>query len=383
MTAKNWMMLACVALTLGAAGCGSDSESGESPKVFATFNAGLAPGFEDYATERAPKVIDQLALEAKSLDFLCVQEFWREDDFSALAAAVQAELPTAIRLPPKPGTSTGSCPAEKIEPLRSCGKSHCDGLTASALQDCVAESCESLVPTDDSGCFSCLLGELAKGSVIDDIADACAGTGSPEPNADPAIFGGSYDIGVLTGLPVLEQGHCELPAYMVRVAAQYVRVKGNDDQELNVFCTHLTSSIGAMPYGGQNTDWETEHDLEVDGLLQCIADKAQGGPVVVMGDLNASLAEGNLAAEWPTPFEKLIASGLKEVATGQEPPLCTLCPENTFRSDDSKGKRVDHILVRDVELTHAERFMLGTVTVTAGGSNVETSFADHYGLKAY
>jgi len=357
--------------------CGEVEGASESPRLrVATYNAGLAPSFMDLTQERTGPVVDALAAEAETLDVLCVQEFWEEETFASLAKAVEGALPHATRPPPKPGTSSGACSPEKSEPLRSCGKTSCAGLTGNELQDCVVADCEDLIPTGDASCFACLLGELGKGGDIDAIADACMGTSGDSGNADPAIYGGNYDVGLLTRLPVLEEGSCELSAYMVRVAALYNRLRLPNGKEVNVFCTHLTSAIGDMPYGGENGSWEKEEALEVDELLQCIADKAGDGPVVLLGDLNTGPAEGNLEAELPALYDEILASGLSDAAAGQDPPVCTLCPENTLRAGGAR-KRVDHIFTRGIGLGPVATFMTQTAEVSPG---VSSSLSDHYGL---
>jgi endonuclease/exonuclease/phosphatase family metal-dependent hydrolase len=373
----HWIMASSTLLALGASGCSASHASPVNrPLRVATFNAGLAPSFEPWVAERTQPTLDALAVEAKNLDVLCVQEFWEEPTFASLASAAAAQLPHATHPPAKPGTSAGACSPEKSEPLRSCGNTNCAGLTGDDLQTCVMAHCDDLIPTGDAGCFACLLAELGKGGDIDAIANACMGTSDGSSDADPAIYGGSYDVALLTRLPVVEESWCELSAYMVRVAALYNRLRLPDGKEVSVFCTHLTSPIGDLPYGGKNGDWSQEQALEVEELLKCVADKAGDTPVVLLGDLNTGPAEGDLTGELPKLYDELVASGLTDRAAGQEPPLCTLCPENTIRAGGTR-ERVDHIFTRGIELGPVTAFMTGKVEVSPG---VTSNLSDHYGL---
>ena len=84
---------------------------------------------------------------------------------------------------------------------------------------------------------------------------------------------------------------------------------------------------------------------------------------VAIKALPPQLADG-LVGEWPSHYRRLLDAGFSNPYQEQGNTRCTLCPESTFRSDDSDPRLIDHILVQgarsDIAVT---RFMNGTITI--------------------
>lgn len=83
-------------------GSSTDEPSSDAmPFRAATYNAGLALNFVDYAEERAPVVAEELGqLDA---ELLVVQEVWEPEHVTMVEEATSAELPNQIFLDPQPG----------------------------------------------------------------------------------------------------------------------------------------------------------------------------------------------------------------------------------------------------------------------------------------
>ncbi|MEZ5169261.1 MAG: endonuclease/exonuclease/phosphatase family protein [Acidimicrobiia bacterium] len=102
-----------VSLVIVAAACDSDDgTSGDSsstdgassdatPFRAATFNAGLALNFVDFAEERAPVVAEELG--ELDTDLLVVQEVWEPEHVAMVEEAAAERYPNQIFLDPQPG----------------------------------------------------------------------------------------------------------------------------------------------------------------------------------------------------------------------------------------------------------------------------------------
>lgn len=104
-----------LSLALVAAACSSDDDSGTSgdsttteapssdamPFRAATYNAGLALNFVDFAEERASVVAEELG--KLDTELLVVQEVWEPEHVTAVAEATASQYPNQIFLDPQPG----------------------------------------------------------------------------------------------------------------------------------------------------------------------------------------------------------------------------------------------------------------------------------------
>jgi endonuclease/exonuclease/phosphatase family metal-dependent hydrolase len=341
----------------------------------ATFNAGLAPNFVDYAEERQPLVIQALSRASGDLDVLCVQEFWRGEDFDACAQATAGHLPHVLRRAPRPGS--GTCTAEELTLLGQCLQTHCAGTSGGQLAGCAASYCASEVATLSGGCLGCIMNHL------EEDLTSCLGPGGA---GDPAVFGGAYDVGLLSRYPLLdsEVTH-DLDSYFVRMTVLYARVAVAGRKPVHVFCTHLGSSLGLVPYAGVYASWQDEHLHQVSQLREYIdAKAAKGEHVVVLGDMNAGPDSRGLVGEWPENYAVLVADDLVDHYLGQPRVTCTWCPNNALVDDSATRRLPDHILTRRIDPVELwiERFLDQPIWIRAQGTTLMTNLSDHYGLKA-
>jgi len=83
----------------------------------------------------------------------------------------------------------------------------------------------------------------------------------------------------------------------------------------------------------------------------------------------------------PEDFTTLCGDDLFDPFADAQDPVCTLCPDNTMRSDDGDWTLVDHVLVRGLEVESLDRIMTDTVSVDVEGTVTETNYSVHYGLR--
>lgn len=357
----------------GSAGDG-DGAGGEANWHFRalTFNSGLAPDFEPFTAERKPKIEAALTEAAPQLDLLCVQEYWAGADFAALKDALVAELPYEYRQAPKPGS--GACTDADLGELGGCLQQKCAGKTGPELIQCAQVECYQAIQDVDGGCLGCFLEHLDDPNPL-----ACLG----DAPSDPALFGGTFDVGLLSRYPLLQQAALEYDAYFVRASALYARVDVPGLGPVDTFCTHLGSSLGAIPYHGPHGSWDGEHSYQVAQLLSFISARASGSrPVLVLGDLNtgpASAGPPPIKAELPLDYQLLVGSGLANAVTV---PQCTICSDNVLRAGNSRETWLDHALIKGFPgAATTGRALTAPFTLGVEPHATPMNLSDHYGLR--
>lgn len=280
----------------------------------------MAPDFEPFTSERKPQIELALAALGGQLDLLCVQEYWVGQDFDTLASKLGDDLPHRFRQAPKPGS--GSCSTLDLRELGGCLAQACSARSGVELVACAQTECAPVIQDVDGGCLGCFLDHLG-----DQLFDRCAGDDSVV--SEPALFGGAFDVGLLSRYPLSHTEALEYDAYFVRASALYAQVEVPGLGAVDTFCTHLGSSLGVIPYRGPHGSWEGEHARQVTQLMAFIADKANGRiPVLLLGDLNMGPESGgpsSVSAELPLDYQRMLDSGLVDaVAT----PFCTTCTDN-------------------------------------------------------
>jgi len=367
--------VALLAACGGLAGCGDDDTGGGDPaKSFrmATYNGGLAPGFVDYAAERAPAVYE--AAGSLDVDLLCVQEFWSPEDRAGVKQAAAA-LPNSVFLEEMQETSdTIPCAdAAAIDALITCAKASCeDPPTPNCIVTCNAEFSGL-----DSACAGCVQAQF--GGTIDEINDGCS-----KP-ADLWVYGGSFGIGILTNGEILDQDTRILEANTTRRAVIYAKVD-TPIGEVHAFCTHLTAGLSSVdhPKASEGGSWEAEQRAQIDVLRDMMDEKAGAdGIAVLLGDLNTGPAVGDNVAEFEEHYN-LIAEGFTNHYIEQRTE-CTFCNENTLVSgsaDESPSEVIDHILIRNFSGSATmSRELDGIISVdTVDDGTIDTNISDHFGV---
>ena len=193
-------------------------------------------------------------------------------------------------------------------------------------------------------CLPCVLDNAPFG--FDQVAATCIRDDVATDEREPALYGGVVDIGLLTNATVLASDTRELDSYLVRAGVLYARLDYGTNQDMHVFCTHLGSPLGALPYQGQYGRYEDEHVAQITQLLAFIDEMTdEGDSVALLGDLNTGPAAAGLSAELPEHFA-LLSPGAEFETPLLEQPFCTWCGENTWLADDVAPSMIDHILLR-------------------------------------
>ncbi len=369
-------ILAAAALALLSFGC--DDDNGDDARVLgvATYNAGLAPGFVPFTEQRAPLTIQAIA--DQSVDMMCVQEVWLEQDVQALRDATDDKWPSAIFPPPDPGEVIGDEPAcgpGELDPLQACLTASCAGLQTDQLASCAVASCGAELGALPETCSTCLVANL--GASFEAIRLSCT-TGS----AGAFAFGGSFGIGLLAEAPILSEDLLVLESTFNRRGVIYALLDTEELGPVHTFCTHLTAIFDDIPFPGEG-GWEGEQARQIEALLDFVQDKTGGtGQVLLMGDLNTGPAIDGVVAATPENFQRLTDAGFASpyLRAGAE---CTFCAANPLVSDDDDSVIIDHVLVRGIEAGDlADRILTGDLDIALDGEQVNAAFSDHYGVAA-
>jgi endonuclease/exonuclease/phosphatase family metal-dependent hydrolase len=220
------------------------------------------------------------------------------------------------------------------------------------------------------------------GCVINNLdADftSCLGEAAPD---DPAIFGGDYDVALLSRFPLLETESKKLNAYFVRTAVLYAKLDVPGLGPLHAFCTHLGSSLGPIPYQGPYAGWDDEHGHQVTELVAYVQSKASdAAPVILLGDLNMGPALGSSVATLPEQYQQLLAVGFSDPYASQPNALCTDCADDTFNQmfPGYQDSLIDHVLLRDLpaHVATSQRVFDGKTSIAGQDGNL----SDHYGVR--
>ena len=392
-TKRYLTILCCVSSVLSTAACSDLADSGDDPDggdgelpavTFRTFNVGLAPGLSPLVAERGARVIEAIAREAEmtttldrtALHVLCAQEFWAEDQWSALVAATAETWPNALRMQPIPGV--GRCSPEELEPLGVCMATNCD-VPAEETLACGQTACATEVAVISGACLPCVLDNAPFG--FEQVAAACVNPDAAGDEREPALYGGAVDIGLLTNAPVTASASRELDSYFVRAGVLYASLDDGSDTDLHVFCTHLGSPLGGLPYQGAHGDYEGEHDAQITQLLAFIDEKTDDDDkVVLLGDLNTGPAFSGLTPELPEHFARLVPGAEFEIPA-LERPFCTWCDENSWLADDTPSSMIDHVLLRGPHQAVVSSRPEFTTLVTIEGLPEPAHLSDHFGVQ--
>jgi endonuclease/exonuclease/phosphatase family metal-dependent hydrolase len=370
-------VLATAAILCG--GCGGDDGKGDAPAfTVATYNAGLATGFVEYADERMPLIGPAVA--ALDADVVCLEEVWTQEQVDAVLAATKAAFPYSYHEVTKGegGTTAAACGESESGPLGDCAKKKCGDKAPGELAKCVLDNCKPEFDALSPPCVTCVGANVGK--ALQEILDACA-----KPGAAVWTYDGRNGLILLSKHPLSGTGFKRLDSYLiVRVvlhAVAAVPAAGNID----VFCTHTTADFGTeVPYAGKEASWGDEQGKQLDAILGWMGEREdKGTPTVLLGDLNCGPAKGSVTAVHPENFAKLAAAGMAVPYADAAEPACTFCGTNPLLGDD-RSEVIDHVAVAHpaAGTTYEPvRVLDPPVTIQSGGRPVETRLSDHYGVK--
>jgi endonuclease/exonuclease/phosphatase family metal-dependent hydrolase len=304
-----------------------------------------------------------------------VQEFWQESDFAQFKSATAKQLPTALRAAPRPGT--GTCTVDELTTLGQCLGTHCPTATGLDQVACAQASCVAEVASLSGGCLGCIWNSIGT-----DFSN-CVGAGGA---GDPAIYGGSTDVGMLTRLPIIaSETSKELDSYFVRMAVLYAKLEAPDGKPVHAFCTHLGSPLDIVPYAGKYASWKDEQLVQIQQLRAYINEKAKSDErVIVMGDMNTGPDGRGMLGDRSDNYVALVGNDLLDPYFEQRNMDCTYCPDNAFVDDASPKKLIDHVLVRGIRASkvHVARIFDQSIQIGSGNDAFTWNLSDHYGLRA-
>ena len=380
---RNRGTVLVLALVLAAA-CGggdvaepvmTDASGPPASLELVTFNAGLARGFVDLADARGAAVAEAIAeLEA---DLVAVQEIWEPGDVERVRdAALAAGFAEALFLDPAPEQSDEpACHDDELAGTEACVRANCAGVPDDQLADCVLTSCGAEFGGLCETCQTCLAANV--GQPLETVLSTC------QAGAATYAYAGSFGIGLLSRLPVLESDELVLESSLNRRAVLHALVDAGELGRVHVFATHLSAVFADIPYPGEGT-WAEEQAAQIRRLLELVEETAEdGAPVVIMGDLNTGPSTGSLGGEVPENYQLLIDAGFASPYLDAADPACTFCADNPLvgGADDDASVVIDHILVRDLPGTaEAERVLDAEITVEGPEGPTRSRLSDHYGV---
>ena len=369
---------------------GCDSGGDSEPEVLlrvATYNAGLATGYVDYAPERLPLLGPAIA--AVDADVICLQEVWTDADRDALIAATKASFPhsyfevTDGREHDGGASTEGpACTPEESDPLAACAAEHCAEVAPENLAGCVLPNCGDQFNALSDVCQGCVFENLGKPAA--EIITLCQSEDSGEGGG--WVYDGRNGLLILSRATLSDTEMLLFDSYAnVRVGLHAIALTDGLD-EVDVYCTHLSAGLSSVPYAGEADSWEAEQAAQIAAFTGWIASTADAAtPTFIAGDMNCGPAKGAMPAEFPDNY-----AGFGVGTGGRSAPfvdateeLCTWCGvDNPLIGDDSE-RVIDHVLVENLPegvSASAARILDQPVTLNIDGQDTESRLSDHYGV---
>ncbi len=361
---------------------------GAGAVAFATYNAGLAVGFVDYAEERLPLVGAGLA--ALEADVVCLQEVWLSEHIDALVAASKDTFPHAHYEMTEDDMDAGSgdagsgdpaCTEEEIDNFGGCVRDHCSDVDPGELTTCALGNCAAEFAGLSSECTGCVAANI--GGTIDEILEVCSGSG-----------GGSMAYEGHNGLLMLSKHAIEaketlvFKSFLNRRVLLHAQIETPDLGQIDLFCTHLTAALSAVEYAGEYDSWEDEQAAQISEMLSYIDEhKSAANPVVLMGDMNCGPQTGIVSAEFAENYQLFVDGGFTAPYVDDVSSPCTWCGENPLTGGGDSGgvdSIIDHVLVKQMPegaTYETERILDDAVSFESEGAQVDSRRSDHYGAK--
>jgi endonuclease/exonuclease/phosphatase family metal-dependent hydrolase len=364
--------LLATTISLGSAACGDDETTpAKNPELrFATYNAGLAYGFVEYAEQRSALIPPAVA--ELPVDVLCLQEVWNASDVAAMKSATASKLPSAFFFENSQDFAVGAaCEAADVAPLIACVEANC-GTVPEA--NCVLTECAAEFSAQTPECTTCLGANV--GGSIEAIEAAC-GEGSAL-----YAYDGAFGVGLLTNQTVTASDRLVLDSTLNRRGVLYAELE-TDAGPVHVFCTHLSAAL-SINYPGPAGSWEAEQRAQIDTMLAYVAEKAGTEPAVILGDLNTGPALDGIAGELPANFDVFVDAGWN-VPFLNDGASCTFCGDNPLVGNPGDPKNtvlIDHVMFKNQGsgAFSSERVLDEDVTINVEGADQTTKLSDHYGL---
>ncbi len=342
------------------------------PHHVVTFNAGLARNYVPYIEARLPAIIAELnKLEA---DVVCLQEVWEERDLKAVVKGVKKSFPFSTYVDSANSifarhASAPSCGPNDLQALAECVGEKC--AAAPDKTGCVMQQCGTHFLSLPSQCRTCLAANVSK--PLTEIVETCTSKGVQMG------YDGANGLLLLSRSKFLDANHIILDSFLMqRIVLHGILQVGGEN--MNVFCTHFTTPIAEVEYGGRFASWEGEQLAQVKRTIEYVKEKSGEEPAVLLGDFNLgpANAEWEVAAEFPDHFQLFLDAGFQSPYT-QEHGHCTFCGIKALGAD-GPGKLIDHALFLGCaeKVLLPDRVMESNVEV---GDDLKVPLSDHYGVR--
>ncbi len=367
---------------LTACGGDDDTEAVHVPMSFATYNAGLAVSFVDYAEERSSLTGEGVA--GLSDDVVCMQEVWLEEHVNKVVADAKGTYPNAYYVLTPEDVSGGedpACGSEESQTLMDCVDANCSDVDQDQVIACVLSKCNAEYKALSEDCSTCLAANITK--TIDEIFATCAGSGG-----GTLAYDGNNGLLLLSKTALTNTEMLVLPSYLNRRVVLRASIATQEHPQIDVYCTHLTANLTSVTYGGEFESWADEQANQIDQMLAFVEQKSgTETPAVLMGDMNCGKASGDIPAALEENFNKFADDGgfvspYAEQAAAQ----CTFCVDNPLVGTDDKdgdSEIIDHVMFKNFSQdlqTVPKRILDGEISFDANGETVASRLSDHYGV---
>ena len=257
-----WVLAAFALSAFGVSSC--DNGGGHSIDV-ATFNAGLATGFVDYAPERTPLIGP--AVSKLGADVICLEEVWEQPAIDQVLADTKAAYPYSYHevTSGDTGSQAPACQASDTAALEQCVLDSCSDVQPSELGGCALANCKDEfvgLPKDCGNCVAANIGNAGKAASVQDAVDQIVGACQTAGNS--YAYDGRNGLILLSRYPLSNKEFKRFDSYLnVRVALHAV-VQDPGLGDTDVYCTHLTADLTDVPYAGDFDSWGAEQAKEID-----------------------------------------------------------------------------------------------------------------------
>ncbi len=359
------------------------SDAGQVKTVaFATYNAGLAVGFVDYADERQPAIGEGIA--ALEADVVCLQEVWLPEQIEAVKNATSSAFTHSyVEMTEDDldagagdgGLTGGACSQEEIDTFGGCVRDHCSDVETSELTTCALGNCGDEFGNLSPDCLTCVASNI--GGTIDDILDTCGSSAG-----GTMAYEGHNGLMLLSKHPLEETSFLVFKSFLNRRVVLHARIETEALGAVDLFCTHLTANLSSVTYSGEYASWEDERAAQIDTMLDYIDTTKTGvNPAVLMGDMNCGPKTTLVDEEFNENYTKFEEGGFDAPYLDNPESTCTWCAENPL-TGGGHNSIIDHVLFKDMpeDVTYTtNRLMDSPITIESGGQTIDTRPSDHYG----
>lgn len=349
-----------------------------------TFNAGLAPSYVPFATERVPIIAS--ALSNQNADVICLQEVWVKKDQQLLKEKLKSLYPYVFSFATSPIKSP-LVPACELSNLIGQGKflncmtKSCFLKSEDSLTSCILKNCTQALDTLKNENKFCAQALMAQSN--NPLPVAFWNILNPFKSTDLFTYDSGTGVMIFSKYPFIKEDVLDLTENSTlnrrAVLSVDIQPKGFSGP-ISVYCTHLTANFEtSVPYSGKYKSWQDENKAQIDILLSKI--KTTINPSILLGDFNCSIAnkKADIDDDWQSNCRAL-ASEMEEI--GLEEPKCSFCKNNSLTDNEPKNLLLDHIYVRGLNFKLAELSLNGSYPIVTSDQKTELKpLSDHYAVK--